>query len=118
MVLGSPKQRSLLPGVTYEQAFGYAAEVFDRIMPAIGAAGVDLCFEPLAPNDTDFVNTCAQAVELIRRVGHPRFKLHMDVKVQSSEQGATVPELISRYARRLGISMPRMSTSAAPEWVK
>lgn len=59
MVLGSPKQRSLLPGVSYEQAFGYAGEVFDRIMPAIGDAGVHLCFEPLAPNDTDFVNTCA-----------------------------------------------------------
>ena len=66
MVLGSPKQRSLLPGVAFEQAARYAAEVFDRIMPAIGAAGVDLCFEPLAPNDTDFVNTCAQAAELVR----------------------------------------------------
>ena len=41
MVLGSPKQRSLLPGVTYDQAFGYAVEVFHRVMPAIGAAGVD-----------------------------------------------------------------------------
>ena len=65
MVLGSPKQRSLLPGVTYDQAFGYAVEVFHRVMPAIGAAGVDLCFEPLAPNDTDFVNTCEQGAELV-----------------------------------------------------
>ena len=39
MVLGSPKQRNLLPGVTYDQAVGYAVEVFDRVMPAIGAAG-------------------------------------------------------------------------------
>ena len=57
-------------------------------MPAIGAAGVDLCFEPLAPNDTDFVNTCAQGAELVRQVDHPHFKLHMDVKAQSSERGA------------------------------
>ena len=28
MVLGSPKQRDLLPGVTYDQAVGYAVEVF------------------------------------------------------------------------------------------
>ena len=102
MVLGSPKQRSLLPGVAFEQAARYAAEVFDRIMPAIGAAGVDLCFEPLAPNDTDFVNTCAQAAELVGQVGHPHFKLHMDVKAQSSEQSASVPELIRRYARDAG----------------
>ena len=71
MVLGSPKQRDLLPGVTYDQAVGYAVEVFERIMPAIGAAGIDLCLEPLAPSETNFLNTCAQAMEVIRRVGSP-----------------------------------------------
>ena len=79
-----------------------ATEIFKRIMPAIGALGVDLCFEPLAPDDTDFVNTCAQGMELIRRVDHPHFKLHMDVKAQSSERGVTVPELIRRHARVAG----------------
>ena len=71
-------------------------------MPAIGAAGIDLCFEPLAPYDTDFVNTCEQGVKLVQAVGHPHFKLHMDVKAQSSEQTATVPELIRKYARDAG----------------
>ena len=102
MVLGSPKQRSLLPGVSYDRAIDYAVEVFKRVMPAISAAGVDLCFEPLAPNDTDFVNTCAQGAELVRQVDHPHFKLHMDVKAQSSEQGASVPDLIRKYARDAG----------------
>jgi sugar phosphate isomerase/epimerase len=102
MVLGSPKQRSLLPGVTTDDAVRYATEVFHRVMPEIAAAGVDLCFEPLAPSETDFINTCAQTMELIARVGHPRFKLHMDVKAQSSEPGTTVPELIHRYAAGAG----------------
>ena len=102
MVLGSPKQRNLLPGVRHEEAVGYALDVFHRIMPAIGAVGVDLCFEPLAPNDTDFVNTCEQAADLVRQVGHPHFKLHMDVKAQSSERGTSVPELIRKYAKNAG----------------
>jgi sugar phosphate isomerase/epimerase len=102
MVLGSPKQRNLLPGVTHEQALDYATEVFTRIMPEIGAMGVDLCLEPLSPVETDFLNTCAQANDLIARVGHPNFKLHMDVKAQSSEPEGTVPELISRYAAAAG----------------
>jgi sugar phosphate isomerase/epimerase len=102
MVLGSPKQRNLLPGVTYNQAVDYAIEVFGRVMPAVGASGVDLCLEPLAPNDTDFLNTCAQAMEVIRRVDHPHFRLHLDVKAQSSEPRATVPELIRRYASEAG----------------
>jgi len=102
MVLGSPKQRDLLPGITEGQASDYAAEVFDRIMPAVGALGVDLCLEPLAPDDTNFINTCGHAMDLIRRVNHPHLKLHMDVKAQSSESNTTVPELIRRYAPSAG----------------
>jgi sugar phosphate isomerase/epimerase len=102
MVFGSPKQRDLLPGVSYDQAVGHAIEVFRRVMPRVADAGVDLCFEPLAPADTNFVNSCDQAMELIRRVGHPNFKLHMDVKAQSAETDATVPELIRRHAARAG----------------
>jgi sugar phosphate isomerase/epimerase len=102
LVLGSPKQRDLLPGVTYDQAVGYAIEVFDRVMPGFAGAGIDLCLEPLAPNDTNFINTCAQAMEVIARVAHPHFKLHMDVKAQSSEAATTVAELIGRYARFAG----------------
>jgi sugar phosphate isomerase/epimerase len=98
MVLGSPKQRSLLPGVSFDQAFGYAVEVFHRVMPAIAAAGVTLCFEPLAPNDTDFVNTCQQGAKLVANVNHRHFRLHMDVKAQSSEQGYSVSDLIKMYA--------------------
>jgi sugar phosphate isomerase/epimerase len=102
MVLGSPKQRNLLPGVTYDQALDYATELLERIMPRFGALGVDLCLEPLAPNETDFLTTCAQANELIARVNHPNIKLHMDVKAQSSETEGTVPELIARYAAKAG----------------
>jgi sugar phosphate isomerase/epimerase len=102
MVLGSPKQRDLLPGVTREQATGYAEEVFRQIMPRLGEAGVTLCLEPLAPVETDFLNTCDEANELIARVDHPNLVLHMDVKAQSAEPGETVPDLILRHAAKAG----------------
>ena len=102
MVLGSPKQRDLLPGVSHDEAAGYASEVLARIMPAVADFGVDLCLEPLAPSETDFLNTCDQAGALIARVGHPNLKLHMDVKAQSAEVGRTVPELIARHAAKAG----------------
>jgi len=102
LVLGSPKQRDLLSGVTYDQAEEYALETFHRIMPAVADLGVDLCIEPLAPSETNYLNTCAQAEALIARVGHPNFKLHMDVKAQSGETGTSVPDLIRRHARTAG----------------
>ena len=102
MVLGSPKQRDLLPGVTTEAATGHAEGVFRRITPKLAEIGVTLCLEPLAPAETDFLNTCEQANALIARVDHPNLALHMDVKAQSSEPGTTVPELIRRHAARAG----------------
>src|SRR5208337_3376705 len=62
----------------------------------------DLCLEPLAPSETNFLNTCTQARALIDKVNHPHFKLHMDVKAQSGEIGTTVPELIRQHARSAG----------------
>lgn len=102
MVFGSPKQRDLLPGVSEADALNYAEEVFQSIMPRIGALGVDFCLEPLAPSETNFLNTCEQANALIARVNHPNFLLHMDVKAQSSETAGSVPELIRAFAPKAG----------------
>ena len=101
MVFGSPKQRSLLPGVSREQAFEWAADTFRRAMPIVGDNGVSICMEPLSPSETDFVNTCEEAALLIRTVDHPNFTLHLDVKAMSSEATPMV-ELIRRYGPQAG----------------
>ncbi len=102
MVFGSPKQRDLLPGVTYHQAMAWAAEVFAAALPAIGACGVDLCLEPLAPTETNFLTSIAQANDLIRRIDHEHFKLHLDVKAQSADPEGSVVELFAKYAPEAG----------------
>jgi sugar phosphate isomerase/epimerase len=102
IVFGSPKQRDLLPGVTYEQACDYAVDVFSSITPTLAREEVQLCIEPLAPSETNFLNTIDQANDLIARIDHPYVKLHLDVKAQSSDPGGTVPELILRHAALTG----------------
>ena len=102
MVFGSPKQRNLLPGVNYHQATDYAVEIFSAITKALGVLGVDLCLEPLAPSETDFLNSIAQADDLIRRVDHERVKLHLDVKAMHSDPGGSITELIARHAPEAG----------------
>jgi sugar phosphate isomerase/epimerase len=87
MVIGSPKQRSLLPGVDREQAMGYASEVFTPSLETAAARGVTLAIEPLSTQETDFLSSAAEAVELIERIGHPNFRLQLDVKAMSRSSG-------------------------------
>ncbi|MEO7272455.1 MAG: sugar phosphate isomerase/epimerase family protein [Vicinamibacterales bacterium] len=101
MVFGSPNQRSLLPGVSLDQAYDLAAETFAAVTPALADLGVTLCMEPLGRHETDFVNSCDDALRLASMVAHPRFVLHLDVKAMYSE---TVPpvDLIRRHGQVAG----------------
>lgn len=99
MVFGSPMQRNLEPGMSFEQGLANAAEVFRMAMPRLAARGVTIAMEPLTPKETNFINSCADAVELMKRVDHPNFALHQDVKAMLSENTA-IPELIAQFARQ------------------
>ena len=72
MVFGSPQQRNLLPGVSREQAMEYAAEVFRGVVPTLEANDVVVALEPLGPQETNFLVTTAETVELAERIGSPR----------------------------------------------
>lgn len=93
MVWGSPKQRSLPEGVTFEQGMDRAVAVFKSVMPWAKVRGVTIAVEPLARTETNFINTAAQGRELVRRVGSPHFALHLDVKAMSDE-GTPIPDII------------------------
>jgi sugar phosphate isomerase/epimerase len=100
MVIGSPKARNLMPGVTRDQAMKYAAEVFKPCLEHASENGITLAFEPLGPKETDFLNTAADGCELIQRINHPNFALHLDVKAMSSES-TPIPDIIKTCARHL-----------------
>lgn len=97
MVFGSPLQRKIPEGHTYEQAFDFAVDTFRRAAPAFADHGVTLLIEPLAPTETEFLNTCAQGCAMLEALSHPNFALHQDVKAMSSES-TPVPDLIRQYA--------------------
>jgi sugar phosphate isomerase/epimerase len=96
MVFGSPKQRDLLPGVSYPQALEYAADVFSQALAAFDETGVVVALEPLGPEETTFMVTTAEAVELAERIGSPQVRLHLDCKAMATE-AEPIPELIRRY---------------------
>jgi sugar phosphate isomerase/epimerase len=95
MIFGSPLQRNVMEGVSYEQAMQHAANVVTECLPTLEATGVTLCMEPLGPVEGNFLNTAADAVRLIEMVGHPQCRLILDCKAMSSET-TPIPELIRR----------------------
>jgi sugar phosphate isomerase/epimerase len=94
MVIGSPKQRSLVQGQTYEGAWKRAAELFHGACGKASDAGVTLCIEPLGKSETDFINTVAEGLKMSREINHPNFKVHLDVKAMAAEGKPSVPEII------------------------
>ncbi|MBM4002710.1 MAG: sugar phosphate isomerase/epimerase [Planctomycetes bacterium] len=97
MVLGSPQQRNLLPGVTHAAGMDYAADVLRGVCPTLEKLGVTIAVEPLGPQEGDFLQTAAAGVELVGKVSSPQVRLHLDVKAMSSEPFA-VADTIRRFA--------------------
>jgi sugar phosphate isomerase/epimerase len=97
MVLGSPKQRNLLPGVTHEDAMMYAADVIQQTVPAFEKTNVVLAVEPLGPQEGDFLLTADAGAELVAKVDSPFCRLHLDVKAMSSE-GKPIGEIVRQHA--------------------
>lgn len=102
MVFGSPMQRNLEVGMSREQALDHAVEVFRLAMPALSDRGVFLCMEPLTPKETNFINTCADAMELGALIDHSNFVLHQDVKAMLGAESKSIPELIHEFKGRVG----------------
>ena len=93
MVVGSPKQRNILEGLTAQQAWGWAQEVFQKSVQQAEARDVTICFEPLAPSETNFINTAEEAIRFTKEFSSPHFKIILDVKAMCSE-AKSIPEII------------------------
>jgi len=93
LVIGSPKQRNLVDGQTAEGAWGRAVEMFESVLKKAEEQNLTLCIEPLAPQETNFINTVAEGMRMVRQINHRHFKIHLDAKAMCTE-GKPVPEII------------------------
>jgi sugar phosphate isomerase/epimerase len=93
VVIGSPKQRNLLPGICYDDAEEYAAAVVRMAMAACRQYDVTIALEPLSPAEGDFMLTAESGIRLAEMVESPHCKLHLDVKAMCSE-AKPIPEII------------------------
>ena len=96
MVHGSPNQRTLDP----EDPDGGRArgeESFARIALHAEAAGITYCIEPLAREETRFVNTVAEAVGIVERVGSPALRTMVDARAAALAETLPLADLLDRW---------------------
>jgi len=97
LVHGSPKQRSVPPGVTRETALQRATECFAQAAQAARDAQVVYCIEPLSRRETDLISTVAEAASIVDEVGSPALKTMIDCSAAGQEETQSVSELIAQW---------------------
>ena len=92
LVHGSPAQRRVddpSDARRAEEAWALAAEAAKK-------AGVVYCLEALARPDCTFINTLAEAVAMVERIGNPAFKTMVDTLAASLMEAEPVADAIHR----------------------
>jgi len=97
IIVGSPKQRDVMEGVSYGQAWDWATGVFRDAVKRAEDRRVVICFEPLAPSETNFVNTAEEGRRFAAQFASPAMSIILDVKAMSSET-KPVPQIIRESA--------------------
>lgn len=83
MVLGSPRQRDVEPGADAREAFQRAADGLEEVARVGAECDVKLLLEPLHPEETNFLQSVEEALELRDAIGHGAIGYILDCKAMS-----------------------------------
>lgn len=97
LIYGGGRRRGALPK---DEARAEAVVFFDELANRIKDHGTCFCFEPLGPDDTDFINSALDSLAIVRDVSSPALRLQLDAKALVENREAT-PELFREVADHL-----------------
>lgn len=97
LVHGSPAQRRLPDGDGADEARRRGIDAFAAIAEDAARAGVVYCIEPLATPDANFVNTLAEAIDIVRRIGNPHLRTMLDCSAGSAMEQEPLAALLDRH---------------------
>ena len=100
MVFGSPKGRNAVKGASVREATKYLAESLAQMADHAQERGVKILLEPLAHNQTNVVNTTAEAIKIIEKVHHPALQTMFDFHNCVGEK-LPFHEIIEKYSSHI-----------------
>jgi sugar phosphate isomerase/epimerase len=97
LVHGSPQQRNVAPGEDRREAWKHARECFAAAAAEAQSAGLLYCIEPLSKHDTNFINSVAEAFELLKAINSPALQTMIDCCAAGSSEDLPIPELVDHW---------------------
>ena len=96
LVHGSPAQRNL-PQSGAAEARSWAIDSFARMAPEAEAAGIVYCIEALARDETNFINSIAEAAAIVDAIGSPALRTMIDTCATGRAEAEPPAALIDRW---------------------
>lgn len=97
LVHGSPKQRAVPPRTAREAALERARDCFADVAVTACNLGLVYCVEPLAPRETDLINTVAEAAAIVDQIASPGLKTMIDCSAAGQAEAQSVEALMGRW---------------------
>lgn len=82
-----------VPPDEYREQWKTVVRHLKRLAGKAEKLGRQVCLEPLNRFETDFINTCDQGLKMIKDVGSPALKLHLDtfhMNIEEKDQGKAI----------------------------
>jgi D-psicose/D-tagatose/L-ribulose 3-epimerase len=92
-VYSSVGRADAVPAPEYKKQWKTVVKNLKAICQYAEARGKKICMEPLNRFETDFINTCDQALKMIKAVNSPALKLHLDtfhMNIEQKNQAAAI----------------------------
>jgi D-psicose/D-tagatose/L-ribulose 3-epimerase len=92
-VYSSVGRADAVPADEYKQQWKTVVRNLKQLCKYAQAKGRQVCMEPLNRFETDFINTCDQALQMAADVGSPALKLHLDtfhMNIEEKDQAKAI----------------------------
>ena len=105
LIYGGGRQRG---DMSIEEAFAESIAFFEELIPRIEAHETVFCFEPLAPADSDFINSVYDSIRLVEAIRHPSLRVQLDAKalVATGEMNESVFQAAAPFLAHVHANEP------------
>jgi D-psicose/D-tagatose/L-ribulose 3-epimerase len=92
-VYSSVGRADAVPAAEYKRQWKTVAKNLKTLCRQAEKRGKQICLEPLNRFESDFINTCEQGLRMLKDVGSPALKMHLDtfhMNIEEKDQAAAI----------------------------